>query len=323
MNHYFQADHQIRKVLCIMNPELDRRTFLRRAGGLVIAGGSLEALLAACGGNVSTGTVATTPGITKIDSKGLKVPGKLQWGSDFVDGAPYVFKDPANPNNLVGFEVEIAAAMANLMGITPKQVETDYGHLEQALLANQFDFAMNGWEITSDRQKTELFSDPYYRYGQQIVVRADDSRFSSYTKDSVVTLSILEGMNVGTGTGYKAADDLATDPKITTKLYDGNLPFDDLKQKKIDAMMVDLPIVTYYVEGAGPGSTADPKLKAIGKPLYPDVYVVGFNKSNPNATTLLPEINKAIAELKKNGTLKQIYQKWNLWNDQQAEIGIV
>jgi polar amino acid transport system substrate-binding protein len=86
---------------------------------------------------------------------------------------------------------------------------------------------------------------------------------------------------------------------------------------------VDLPIVTYYVEGAGPGGTADPKLKAIGKPLFPDVYVVGFNKSNPNAAILLPEINKAIAELKKNGTLKQIYQKWNLWNDQQAEIGIV
>jgi len=307
----------------MMDPELNRRTFLRRAGGLVIAGGSLEALLAACGGNVATGTVATTPGVTKIDSKGLKVPGKLQWGSDFVSGAPYVFKDPANPNNLVGFEVEIAAAMANLMGITPKQVETDYGHLEQALLANQFDFAMNGWEITSDRQKTELFSDPYYRYGQQIVVRSDDSRFSAYTKDSVVTLSILEGMTVGTGTGYKAADYLATDPKITTKLYDGNLPFDDLKQHKIDAMLVDRPLVTYYVEGAGPGGTADHKLKSIGKPLFPDVYVVGFNKSNPNSTILLPEINQTIAILKKNGTLKQIYQKWSLWNDQQATIGIV
>ena len=53
------------------------------------------------------------------------------------------------------------------------------------------------------------------------------------------------------------------------------------------------------------------------------MYVVGFNKSNPNAAILLPEINKAIAELKKNGTLKQIYQKWNLWNDQQAAIGVV
>src|SRR5204863_7354522 len=151
-----------RKVLRNMNPEFNRRIFLKQmgqAGGIVAAGSTLEALLAACGGNVSTtttGSGTTTPGTTHVDSKGLKVPGKLQWGSDFVDGAPYVFKDPANPNNLVGFEVEIAAAMAQLLGVQPKQVETDYGKLEQALLANQFDFVMNGWEITEDRKKTEL-----------------------------------------------------------------------------------------------------------------------------------------------------------------------
>jgi polar amino acid transport system substrate-binding protein len=64
-------------------------------------------------------------------------------------------------------------------------------------------------------------------------------------------------------------------------------------------------------------------LKLIGKPLFPDVYAVGFNKSNHNASIVLPEINQALAILKKNGTLKTILQKWSLWNDQQAAIGIV
>jgi polar amino acid transport system substrate-binding protein len=310
-----------------MNPELDRRTFLKRAGqagGLLIAGGTLESILAACGGNVSSTTgSSSTPGTTHIDSKGLKQPGVMQWGSTSAYGAPYVFKDPANPSQLVGFEVEIAAAMANLMGVRPKQVDTDYGVMEQALRANQFDFVMNGWEITADRQKTELFSDPYYRYGQQIVVRSNDSRFSSYTPTSNLALSFLEGMNVGTGTGYKAADVMAADPKITVKLYDSNLPFDDLKQHKLDAVLIDLPIVTYYAEGAGPGGTKDTALKAIGKPIAADVYVIGFNKSSPNSAALLPEINQALAVLKKDSTLKKIYQKWSLWNDQQAEIGIV
>jgi polar amino acid transport system substrate-binding protein len=310
-----------------MNPEVDRRTFLKRAGqagGLFIAAGTLESFLAACGGNVSSTTgSAATPGVTQISSKGLKQPGVMQWGSTAQDGAPYVFKDPANPSQLVGFEVEIAAAMAKLMGVRPKQVETDYGIMEQALKANQFDFVLNGWEITSDRQKTELFSDPYYRYGQQIVVRSSDSRYSSYTPTSDLALSFLEGLNVGTGTGYKAADVMATDPKINVKLYGSNLPFDDLKQHKLDAVLIDLPIVTYYAEGAGPGGTKDPALKAIGKPLASDVYVIGFNKSNPNASALLPEVNQALAVLKKDGTLKKIYQKWSLWNDQQAQIGIV
>jgi polar amino acid transport system substrate-binding protein len=308
-----------------MNSELNRRTFLRNSGGLVLAGGAIELLLAACGGNVSTttGTAASSPsaGATPIGNAGLKTLGTLQWGADYVSGAPYVFQNPANPSELVGFEVEIAVAIGKLMSVNQKMIETCYGELDQALAANNFDMVMNGWEITDERKKTQLFSDPYYRYGQQIVVRADDTRFTQYDANSTVTLAMLEGYKVGTGDGYKAATYLQADPKITTKLYTGNEPFDDVVQKKIDAAMVDVPIVAYYVSGAGPGATANKSLKLLGKPLYPDVYVVGFNKSSALATKLLPEINAAFAVLKKNGTLHQIYQKWSLWNDQQAAIG--
>ncbi len=311
-----------------MNQAWNRRTFLKRAsqaGGLVAAGGSLEALLAACGGNVSTGTsgTASTPGATVITSKGLMVPGKIQWGSDFTDGAPYVFKDPANPSNLVGFEVEVADAMAKLMGITQHQVETDYSKLEQSLLSNQFDFVMNGWEVTSDRQKTELFSAPYYRYGQQVVVRKDDARFTKFTDTSDISLTDLEHYTVGTGSAYKAADILGTDKNIAVKLYDTDLPFDDLAQKKIDAVLIDQPIVAYYVLGAGPGGTNNPALRAAGKPFKADDYIIGFNKSNPNAATVLVEVNQALSQLKKDGTLHKIYTKWSMWNDLQAQIGIM
>ena len=154
--------------------------------------------------------------------------------------------------------MEIADAIGSLMSANPKMIETCYGELEQALLSNKFDMVMNGWEITSDRQKTELFSVPYYRYGQQVVVRNNDTRFTQYTANSTITLQPLEGFTVGTGQGYKAADYLATDSNVKVKLYNGDLPFDDLKQKKIDAVMVDVPIVSYYVQGAGPGGTPDP-----------------------------------------------------------------
>jgi polar amino acid transport system substrate-binding protein len=309
-----------------MKPEIDRRTFLKRmgqAGGLIVAGGTLESILAACGGNVGTGATTPTPGVTPIGNAGLKTPGFLQWGSDYVSGAPYVFKDPKNPANLIGFEVEIMQAVANLMGVTQRQIETCYGQLDQALAANQFDFVFNGWEITDERKKTQLFSDPYYRYAQQIIVRSDDPRFTQYNANSNLTLSVLYGMTVGTGDGYKAATILQGFPQITTKLYTGNLPFDDVKQKKLDATFLDAPLAAYYVLGAGPGGVPDPTLRPIGKPIYPDVYIAGFNKSNPNAPTLLNELNQALAHLKKDGTLKKIYITWKMWNDQQAAIGIV
>jgi len=310
-----------------MKPEIDRRTFLKRvgqAGGLVVAGGTLESFLAACGGNVSTGGGTTpTPGVTPIGNAGLKTPGLLQLGATSDGGAPYVFPDPSNPNQLVGFEYEIGQAMAKLMRVTSKQIENDYGQMEQALRANKFDMVMNGWEKTPDREKTELFSQAYYRYGQQIVVRADDTRFAGMTTSSDLGLTNLEGLTVGTGASYKAADILGEDKKITTKLYDPDLPFNDLAAHRIDAVLIDGPIAAYYVVGAGPGATPNPALKLIGKPFRTDDYFVGFNKANPNAQILQPEIDQALAVLKKDGTLKTIYMKWSMWNDQQAEIGIM
>ncbi len=308
-----------------MNSEISRRTFLKRTGGFVIVGGILDGLLAACGGNVSTttGSGTSTPGAVHIANKGLKTPGLLQWGATSDGGAPYVFPDPSNPNQLVGFEYEIGIALAKLMNVTSKQVENDYGQMEQALLANKFDMVMNGWEKTADREKTELFSQAYYRYGQQIVVRADDSRFTGKTTSDALDLKDLEGLKVGTGASYKAADILGEDKKITTKLYDPDLPFNDLAAHRIDAVLIDGPIVSYYVLGAGPGAKPNTALKSIGKPFRTDDYFVGFNKSNPNAETLKGEIDQAFDVLKKDGTLKRIYMKWSMWNDQQKEIDIV
>jgi polar amino acid transport system substrate-binding protein len=310
-----------------MKPEIDRRTFIKRmgqAGGLIVAGGTLESFLAACGGNVGSGSTNTpVSGVTPIGNAGLKTPGLLQWGATSQGGAPYVFADPNNPTQLVGFEYEIGQAIAKLMGVVSKQIENDYGQMEQALLANKFDMVMNGWEKTADRLKTEIFSQAYYRYGQQIVVRADDTRFTNMTSSSNLGLTNLEGLTVGTGASYKAADILGADKKITTKLFDPNLPFDDLAAHRIDAVLIDGPIVAYYVLGSGPGGKPNPALKPIGKPFSTDDYFIGFNKSNPNAQILQPEIDQALAVLKKNGTLKTIYMKWSMWNDQQAEIGIM
>ena len=251
-----------------MNPELDRRTFLKRAGqagGLVFAGGMLETLLAACGGNVSTttgGGGTVTPGATVVPSAGLKTPGTLQWGADYVSGAPYVFKDPTNPTNLIGFEVEIAVAMAQLMGgIQQKQVEVCYSNLEQALLANQIDMVMNGWEKTTDREKTELFSDAYYRYGQQVIVRKDDTRFANVVPKTVAD---LEGYTVGTGSGYKAETLMLADPKIHVKSYTGNIAFSDLVQKKLDAFLPGFPHCRLLCPGYRPRCHAYSTVEVVG-----------------------------------------------------------
>ena len=307
-----------------MAHDVNRRVFLQRAGqlgGLVVTGSVLESILAACGGNIPTTPAGNGNKTAKIESKGLKIAGIFQWGATSDNGAPYVYRDPKT-SKLIGFELEIATAITSLMGITQKQVETDYAQLDQSLQANAFDAILNGWEITDDRKKTEIFSQPYYRNGQQIVVRANDSRFASKTANDNLSLKDLEGLTVGTGAGYKAEELLAADKKIKLKSYDPDLPFNDLALGRIDAVLIDFSTVTYYVLGYGSGGAVNKQLKLIGKAFDSSDYVIAFNKNNPNAATLQKEIDQALTELKNNGTLKAIYQRWGLWTDEQPAIGI-
>src|SRR5260221_13521188 len=82
-----------RKVWCIMKPEIDRRTLLKRmgqAGGLIAAGGTLESLLAACGGDVfKRGKNIPTPRGTPKSNAGIQNSWLLQRGAKNVSGAPH------------------------------------------------------------------------------------------------------------------------------------------------------------------------------------------------------------------------------------------
>ena len=96
----------------------------------------------------------------------------LLWAADAEGGAPYVFGDPNNPDKNEGFEVEIAAALAKELGRPIEFKQYDFKNLIPGLERGDFDFAMNGLEITPDRKEKVRFSRPYYVYKLQLVVRA-------------------------------------------------------------------------------------------------------------------------------------------------------
>lgn len=309
------------------------RRSLRRA--FLVAG--LAAGLAALGGGGAwwafsrSGPSACVPSKGQIASDGLITSGVFSWGADPGQGdasvsgaAPYVFYD-AN-GDLAGFEVDIANAIAELMGISQACYPANYKwEIENDLQARKMDVILNGWEITPGRELNENFSDPYYRYSQQLVVRANDPRFSQYTESSQITLTELKSHNYkfGTGTDYKAADLLRN---VGINPYTSDKPLDDLNKGIVDIIMIDMPIVAYYVRGIGKGAIPSHTLRPIGKPLFADSmsnYVIGFKKGDPNADMLRQEIRKALSALKQDGTLKRIYQDWGLWNEFQTEIGIV
>ncbi len=252
---------------------------------------------------VAVCVLGLAPGATRGAEQEGDGRAKIRWGADAEGGAPYIFKDPDDPAKLIGFEVDLAAALAAELGREVEFVQYQFGSLVPGLKRNDFDFAMNGLEVTPDRAQVVRFSRPYYVYRQQLVARADEQRFDS-----------LEGCREAGGLvgtlEDTAAERLLRDTHVHTRIYDGQVePYQDLALKRLDAVLLDLPIALYYAKG-------DPRLKFVGEPLGKGHYAIAFRK---NDTLLADQVDAALERVAASGALKRIYEKWGLWNqDQQA-----
>ncbi len=233
----------------------------------------------------------------------IRKRGYLLWGSDAEGGAPYVFPDPKNPSRLIGFEVDLAGAIARQLGVKAVQSQNAWDSLIPALERGDFDFAMNGIEITKTRMKRVLFSAPYYVYTEQLVVRRGDS--------SIKSVADLKGKKVGTLSGTVAQDILMGMGGVNVKIYSGQVePYQDLALGRLDAVLLDLPIAAYYAR-------PNPMLKYAGPPVGEGLYAIAMRK---NDTQLKKRLDAILLKLYRTGELKKIYEKWGLWNSQQDKL---
>ncbi|HXX53677.1 MAG TPA: ABC transporter substrate-binding protein/permease [Thermodesulfovibrionales bacterium] len=238
---------------------------------------------------------------TSLDS--LKKRGYLLWGSDAEGGAPYAFPDPKNLSLLVGFEVDIANAIARELGVEARQVQNAWDSLIPALQRGDFDFAMNGIEVTRQRSKKVLFSVPYYVYTEQLVVRSDEAL--------VRGVNDLRGKKVGTLSGAAAQDILMSIGGIDVRVYSGQVePYEDLALGRLDAVLLDLPIASYYAK-------PNPKLKYAGSPIGEGFYAIAMRKGDE---TLKKRIDEILKKLLLTGELRRIFEKWDLWNGAQGKL---
>src|SRR5690349_17287171 len=99
--------------------------------------------------------------------------GVLLWGADAEGGAPYVYPDPEKPEQLTGFEYDLAGALAPKLGVKAKMVQNQWDQLIPALERGNFDIILNGLELTPENRQRIGMSQPYFVYAQQIVTRAD------------------------------------------------------------------------------------------------------------------------------------------------------
>ncbi|MEW6088929.1 MAG: ABC transporter substrate-binding protein/permease [bacterium] len=233
----------------------------------------------------------------------IKERGSLIWGADAEGGAPYIFPDPGNPEQYIGFEVDLAEAIANKLGVKAKHGQNAWDGLVPALERGDFDIAMNGIEITDQRKEKILFSKPYYVYVEQLVVRKEEEKIND--------VNDLKGKKVGTLSGTVAQDILQNLGGVDVRIYPGQVePYEDLAIGRIDAVLLDLPIAAFY-------GKPNPKLKYAGKPMGEGLYGICIRQEDEDLKIKIDEI---LAELLKSGELKKIYEKWDLWNDAQDKL---
>jgi len=226
----------------------------------------------------------------------------LRWGADSESGAPYAFRDPKNPELLIGFEVDLVKALAQEMGLEPQHVQNKWEGLVEGLKRKDYDLVVNGLEITEERKHEVGFSVPYYVTYQQLTVRK--------TSFDINSLDDLIGHKVGTLDGSLALKILQEKSGIEALAYDQEIhAYNDLTMGRIDAVLLDAPIALYY---AGP----NPKLKSVGKPIGRMEYGIAVR---PKDSVRLNEIDLALKKLIVDGTLKKIFENWALWNSVIAE----
>jgi polar amino acid transport system substrate-binding protein len=233
----------------------------------------------------------------------IRQRGVLRWGADAEGGAPYVYPDPQHPEKLIGFEFELAQAIAAKLGVRASMVQNQWDQLIPGLDRGNFDVILNGLELTPENQQRIAMSRPYYVYAQQIVTRRETRSYAG--------MEDLKGTVVGVLSGSVAERLLKQHTNVVWRSYPGNVEtFADLKNERLAAVLVDLPIAIHYAR-------PDPALRLAGAPFAPGYYAVGVMKQDQR---LLAALNDGLEQLLEDHTLEHIYQKYDLWDERQPAL---
>ncbi|WP_454793722.1 ABC transporter permease subunit [Mycolicibacterium lutetiense] len=221
----------------------------------------------------------------------LKSAGVLRVGTEGVY-SPFSYHDPAT-GQLVGYDVDVARAVGDKLGVRVEFVETPWDSIFAALEANRFDVVANEVTITPERQAKYDLSQPYSVGEGVIVTRADD--------DSIKTLADLKG-KVAAENATSNWSEIARKAGARVEAVEGfTQAIKLLNQGRVDVVVNDSIAVYAYL-----AETNDTSVKIAG--------TVGAKSEQGFAARkdsgFLPELNTALDELRADGTLATISQRY-------------
>ncbi len=224
---------------------------------------------------------------TKDDSTFI-IPTDATW-------PPFEYIDTAT-GEIVGFDIDLFNEISKRVGINSKYVNVTWDPLLAGIAQGTYKISISAITIKESRFDRMDFSEPYYTSGQVLVVRSDEKAIQS--------LSDCTGKTVGCESGTTADDMINAEGGIKCAAYDDlGVGFTALINRQIDAVLCDEPLALAYINKGY-------ELKTVGEIMTNESYGIAYTKGyDPD---LQQRIDDAIIQMKKDGTLNKLLEKWGL-----------
>ncbi len=213
--------------------------------------------------------------------------------------APMGFRDASG--ELVGFDIDLSREIAKKIGVTIEYQPIDWSMKETELNAGNIDLIWNGYSVTDERKEKVTFSDPYLENSQVIVTMAGSP---------IKTKADLAGKAVVVQAMSSSIDAVKKEEGVMESFKGGAMieyptfdeAFADLESGRSDALVVDETNARYYM-----GQKGEEKYAVLEDNFGEEVFGIGMRKEDK---ALVDAVNKALKDLKEDGTYKTIYSKW-------------
>ena len=275
---------------------MKRRTFISLMSVMAAAG---VLTLAGCSSNSGSSAAASGAASSAASTGAADQLASIQTNGKLVvalEGAwqPWSYHDESD--TLVGYDVEVSRAIAEKLGVEPEYVESDWDSLFAGLDAGRFDIVCNGVEVTDERAKTYDFTTPYGYIHTALAVRKDNEDIKSFEDlKGKTTANSLASTYMELAESYGATVQGIDTLEETIQL---------LTAGRIDATLnADVSFYDYL------NVHPDADFKLVAQTEDASHVAIPVRKGDDSAS-LLEAINTAIEELRADGTLKALGEKY-------------
>ncbi len=201
---------------------------------------------------------------------------------------PYEFRAG---NEIVGIDIDIMREVAAALGKTLVVEDMPFDSIITAVQTGKIDVAASGITVTEERKARVLFSFPYVKAAQVMIVRQDSA---------IADGDHLKGRRIGVQHGTTGDTFVTKNIQEPERYADGTMAVAALDAGKLDVVVLDVEPAKVHV-------AKNPKLKLLPEPLTVEEYALAISRKNPE---LHQEINEVLAEMKRSGRLDAIKAKY-------------